>query len=156
MSVPPGKVAFGAHLFPFTGLEGGSGDVHQLPVLPIRVRQADRSWSTPFNAVIDTGSTLTVLPAEVAADLGIRLLKQEHEARGAAGRFGVRAASAAIAVVDAHLPSVTCWELSDCTIWVTSGPAVLDFPVVGWDLLSVFEVSFNHNRQSIQLRYPPR
>jgi hypothetical protein len=67
MSVPKDRVSFGAHAFPFTGLRRPDDELAVLPSLPLRVRATGNEWLTPFDAVLDTGSTRTVLPLEWAA-----------------------------------------------------------------------------------------
>lgn len=156
MSVPPGRVSFGSHLFPFSGLSGGATETVDLPLLPLRIKRPGGSWSTPFNAILDTGSTMTILPAETASSLGLVHQSTRRAARGGGGPFDVHPCMTDMAIVDAHLPRVTCWEIADATIWVAADANSMDFPVVGWDLLGVFEVTLNHMNQSVLLKYPPR
>lgn len=156
MSVPRGRISFGAHHFPFSGFRGGGSEEFDLPVLPVRLRPADGPWSRVFNSLLDTASTISVVPSGLAERTGAKTYGSSREARGAGSPFSVRAAHVDLSIVDAHLPTVTCWEIADTTIWVADPDASLEYPVIGWDLLALFELSINHSRKQIELRYPPR
>lgn len=152
MSVPRDRVSHGAHAFPFTGLRTGEGGFTSLPCLPVRVRQGDRGWSTPFDAVIDTGSTRTVVPGEWADHLGLERTGEAEPMRGAGGPFETRAATVDLSVVDAHFPQVTCWEIVGAMIRVGEGPRALDYPVLGWDVLRLFRVTFEPRQRWIEMK----
>jgi hypothetical protein len=53
----------GSHVFRY----GGHGEPEQvgLPLIPIRIARPGQAPSLPFNAIMDTGSTQTVIPAAI-------------------------------------------------------------------------------------------
>jgi hypothetical protein len=78
-------VSFGAHVFPFAGIQLEGTDAPALPLLPIRIRTAAGRWSRPFNAVIDTGSTGCLVESALARQFGLSPEGEAKAMRGAGG-----------------------------------------------------------------------
>lgn len=155
MTAPRGKVAFGYHAFPFFGMTSTERALPSVPLLPMRVRSGGGPWSNPLNAVLDTGSTHSYLPSEVAEEFGLRADGDVVERKGAGGLFPSAPAPCDLAIVDAHFPNVTCWEIADFTLWVPARAGALDVPLLGWDLLQLFDLSLSHHSDLIQMRLAP-
>lgn len=155
MTTPRDRVAFGYHAFPFSGMARQDQPLPSVPLLPVRVRSDGQAWSNPLNAVLDTGSTHSYLPAVVAGEFKIRTDGEVVERKGAGGSFPSGPARCDLAIVDAHFPNVTCWEVTDFTLWVPSKAEALDVPLLGWDLLRLFEVSLSHHADLIKMRLAP-
>ena len=155
MTTPRDRVAFGFHAFPFYGMARRDHGLPSVPFLPLRLRVGGGAWSNPMNAVLDTGSTHSYMPKEVAEELGIEGEGAEVERRGAGGTFPSLPARCDVAVVDAHFPTVTCWELAEFEMWIPTRRDSLEVPIVGWDLLHLFEVSLLHHADLIRMRLAP-
>jgi hypothetical protein len=129
--------------------------LYSVPLLPIRVRPPGGRWSKALSAVIDTGSTHSYLPGEMAAELGLAPGGAEVERKGSGAPFAAQAGRCDLAIVDASFPTVTCWELSDFELWVPTKRAALDVPLLGWDLLHLFDLSLSSHADLIQMRLAP-
>ena len=68
------------------------------------------------------------------------------------GRRRGKGAVRDVALVDAQFPEVTCWEVAGIEFRVPAVEGALDFSVLGWDLLSPFDVSVSHRNGRIELR----
>lgn len=68
------------------------------------------------------------------------------------GRRRGKGAVRDVALVDAQFPEVTCWEVAGIEFRVPAVEGALDFSVLGWDLLSLFDVSVSHRNGRIELR----
>lgn len=151
MTVPRDRISYGYHTFPFFGLDVPGTAPHALPVLPIRVRAVGGQFGRPFNAILDTGSTRTLVPRAVATAGGLKLSGTETEVRVVGGVSTGEEASADLAIADAHYPEVLCWQLASATVIVMPDEA-LDMPILGWDTLDPFELIIDRRRERISLR----
>lgn len=152
MTTPRDRVAFGTHAFPFSGLHAEDNSLPSLPMLPLRVRLPNGSWSPAFNAVLDTGSTQCLFSRRIAALLEIPIEGSTEPTGGAGGVFQTVGTSRDIAIVDAQFPEVTCWEVAGVELRVPAEEGVLDFSVLGWNLLRLLELSVSHRKGRIELR----
>lgn len=152
MTVPHDRVSYGSHAFPFSGLHAIGAAHPPLPLLPIRIRGERGSWSRPLSAVLDTGSTRTILPYEVAAAFGFEPSAEVLSVRVLGADAETRPADFHLAIVDAHFPDVTCWEVAGVKALVPVKPAALEFPLLGWDLLGLFDIRLNAEKERIDLR----
>lgn len=152
MSVPRDRVSFGAHVFPFVGLRGVSVPPADVPFLPLRLRLPAGRWCLPFNAVLDTGSTHTVLPFALAEDLGLPSEGGTSTMEGAAADFETTIARCDLAIADAGFPDVNCWEINGLEIRVGAREARIRRPVIGWDVLGLFDLALSQARDRIELR----
>jgi hypothetical protein len=121
-------------------------------MLPLRVRLPNGSWSPAFNAVLDTGSTQCLLSRRAAAFLEIPIEGPAEPTGGAGGTFQTIGTSRDVAIVDAQFPEVTCWEMAGVDLRVPTAEGVLDFSVLGWNLLRLFDLSVSHRKGRIELR----
>jgi len=71
---------------------------------------------------------------------------------GAGGTFQTIGTSRDIAIVDAQFPEVTCWEVAGVELRVPTAVGLLDFSVLGWNLLRLFDLSVSHRKGRIELR----
>lgn len=107
MTTPRDRVSFGYHAFPFYGMASPERPLYSVPLLPIRIRPVGGPWSNPLNSVLDTGSTHSYLPEEMAEELGLAAGGAEVERKGSGAPFAARAARCDLAIVDAGFPTVT-------------------------------------------------
>ena len=152
MTTPRDRAAFGTHVFPFSGIYATDQDLPDLPMLPVRLRLVGGRWSHPINAILDTGSTRSLVPGDVAADLGISPVGVPEDMHGAGGHFKAAPAVLDVTVVDAQFPEVTCWEVAGVGFGITTQPDSIEFPVIGWDVLRLFDFSLSHRRGRVELR----
>jgi len=75
--------------------------------------------------------------------------------KGGGGVFHAERARVDLAIVDAHFPEITCWEVGTMTVWVPTREDSLEAPVLGWDLLGLFRTSLDPRRRLIELRLLP-
>jgi hypothetical protein len=155
VTTPAGRISFGYHAFPFYGLAGDGPPLPSLPMVPIRIRSGATQWSNPLNAVPDTGSTHSYVPRTVAVELGVHPGGEAEPRQGGGGTFSAAPAVCDIAIVNAYFPSVACWELAKFTVWIPARDQDLDYLLLGWDLLHLFDVSFSHHENVIQMRLAP-
>jgi hypothetical protein len=155
LTTPRDRVSFGFHAFPFYGMARPERPLYSVPLLPIRVRPPGGPWSNPLNAVMDTGSTHSYLPGDMAGELGLAPAGTEVERKGSGATFAAQAARCDLAIVDAGFPTVTCWELSDFELWVPTKRASLEVPLLGWDLLHLFDLSLSSHEDLIRMRLAP-
>jgi len=151
MTTPRDRVSFGHHSFPFFGLQGTAEEPLPLPMLPVRIRRLGGRYGRAFNAVLDTGSTRTLIPAALARANGVLWEERPSPLRvvgGVAEGFG---ATVDVAIVDANLPEVSCWEVSRVDVRVMEDKD-LDSAIVGWDLLELFEIVMDRQGDRISLR----
>ena len=149
------RVAFGYHAFPFYGLSNRERLLPSIPLLPIRIRAPGKPWSNPLNAILDTGSTHSFLPVPVAEDFQLQADGAPVERHGAGGPFLSFPARCDLAIVDAHFPTVTCWEIAEVAIWVPSKAGMLEIPILGWDILHLFDLTLKQHADLIQMRLAP-
>ena len=152
MTLPHDRVSFGAHAFPFSGFHADGGQRPALPLLPVRLRKPGGVWSRPINAILDTGSTKTVFPAGVDQLTGIEPPGQRHRIGGLGKGADAVSLVGDLAIVDASFPSISCWEFSGLGVEMVLAPDDLDHPVLGWDLLSAFELVVSAEDARIELR----
>lgn len=152
MTVPRERVAVGPHTFPFSGVHSSEELLPDVPMLPLRTRTPGGKWSRAVNAILDTGSTRSLMPPRMAIDLGVSAGAPAEELRGAGGPFKAAPALCDVAVVDAQFPEVTVWELAGISFGIPTDEGALDFPVLGWDVLRHFDFSLSHQRGRIEMR----
>ncbi len=152
MTTPRDRVAFGTHVFPFAGMHSSAEGFPPLPLLPVRVRTPAGTWSRPFNAILDTGSTQCLLQTRLARDLGFSVEGSEREMRGAGGRFKSVPAKCDVGLMDAQFPEVTCWEVQAVDFAIPLDEDALEISLLGWDLLHLFDVAVSHRKGRIELR----
>jgi len=152
LTTPRDRISYGSHAFPFWGLQTGSGEPPPLPMLPIRIRTGRGAWSTAFDAAPDTGSTRTIIPMLLAESIGLVVGGAQEAIDAAAGDFQARPATGDLAIVDAHYPGVPVWEIHDLTIWVPVREDVVAIPVLGWDVLALFHICFDHKERRVEMR----
>lgn len=151
MTTPRDRVSYGYHTFPFFGLRVPGEEAHPLPVIPLRARVPGGHFGRPFNAILDTGSSRTLLPQRLAIRNGILESEVTRELSVIGGTARGTEAAAEIAIMDAHYPEINCWEISDTAILVMRDED-LEIPVMGWDVLGLFEFSVDRRRQRISMR----
>ncbi len=156
MTTPRERTSFGTHAFPFSGLRLGEGEPPPLPLIPVRVRPPDGTWSTPFDALIDTGSTRTFLPKGLAQSCAIATSEAPEEVDAPAASFEAAPAMVELAVMDANYPEVPVWEFRGFRMWVPVREDVVAIPVLGWDLLTQFHFCFDHAKQKVEMRLQSR
>lgn len=152
MSVPRDRVSYGAHVFPFVGLGAPGQPPAGVPFLPISLRPKAGGWCMPFNAVLDTGSTHTTLPHPVAHDVGLVAGATDSTMEGAGADFGTAPVSCDLAIVDSQFPDIHCWEVDGLEVRVAEPSARLRRPVVGWDVLGLFELKLDQSKDRIEIR----
>ena len=105
-----------------------------------------------MNAILDTGSTRTVFPAGIDELVGIQRPQDRHRIGGLGS--GAEAVSLVLdlSIVDASFPSISCWEFSNFSAEMVTTAEDLDHPVLGWDLLSAFELVISAEDARIELR----
>ena len=106
----------------------------------------------PFNAVLDTGSTHTLLPFALAEDLGLSVAEPTSTMEGASADFEASIVRCDLSIVDPSLPDVSCWEISGLDIRVGAREARLRRPVIGWDVLGLFDLAISQARDRIEVR----
>ncbi len=101
---------------------------------------------------MDTGSTKTVFPAGIDQLTGIERPQDRHRI-GGLGR-GAEAVSVVLdlGIVDASFPSISCWEFSSFPVEMVVASEDLEHPVLGWDLLSAFDLVVSAEDARIELR----
>ena len=152
MTTPRDRISYGSHVFPFTGVREREVPLHGLPMLPIRIRGRNGKWSSPVNAVLDTGSNRSLLPADVAKGFGLPALGPPSSIQGAGGMFDAIPTACDVAIADAYFPDVNCFEIQAVGFGVPVLKEPLLFPVVGWDVLRLFELTLSHRHARIELR----
>jgi predicted aspartyl protease len=140
----------GSHVFRF----GGHGDSEGvgLPLIPIRLAAGGRAPSPSFNAIVDTGSTHTVLPQALFEVAGGAPSGDRKELKTGGGPVGGFQAAVDLQIVDSHLPSVVCWAFQEARVFVAAEDADFQLPVLGWDLLDHFEIKINRKLGFIELK----
>lgn len=155
MTTPRDRVAVGRHVFPFSGLHSGDEVLPDLPMLPIRVRHQASRWSHAINAIVDTGSTRSLIPGDLAADLGVPRLGPDAPMQGAGGAFDAWPTECDLSIVDGQFPEVPCFQIDGVSFGVPVVAEPMAFPVLGWDVLRLFELSLSHRRARIEMRLEP-
>lgn len=151
MTVPRDRVSFGHHTFPFFGLQEHGREVIPLPLLPIRIRAPAGRYGRAFNAILDTGSTTTLIPSALAQANGIPRSDRSSNLRVVGGVTSTFEADLDLAIVDARVPEISCWEMAGVPARV-AGNDDLDSAVVGWDILGLFEMILDRQANRISLR----
>jgi predicted aspartyl protease len=154
MTTPKDRVSFGHHTFPFFGLQIPGGAELPLPLLPLRIRPVGGQFGRPFNAILDTGSTRTLIPSALARANAIRTVDETSQVRVIGGTASGHDAALDLAIVDAHFPEITCWEVANTQAKVMSDED-LDCAVLGWDTLRLFEFTIDRKRERVSLRLQP-
>ena len=140
----------GSHAFRYGGY--GSAPGFDLPLIPVTVAAPGGRSSLPLNAILDTGSTDTVVPESVYAAVVGRPEGRRETLKTPGGVVeGVRV-MVDLAIVDSHLPSVICWAFEGAEVFVAAEDADFPLGVLGWDLLSHFEVRVNRDLGFIELK----
>lgn len=152
MTVPRERVAFGAHVFPFAGLHAEGVDRPGLPLLPIRLRRRGGTWMRPMNAILDTGSNRTVLPAGVDELTGAAPGSDRRRLGGLGKGAETVDLGVDLAIVDANYPGISCWEFANVAARMVLSEDDLDHPVVGWDVLGWFDMTISAEDSRIELR----
>jgi len=151
MTTPRDRVSFGYHTFPFFGLQAPGREAHPLPLIPLRARGPGGSFGRPFNAILDTGSTSTLIPERLAARNGLSKSGVERALSVIGAQAKGTEAGATLAIVDAHYPEVNCWEVADTVVLVMKDDD-LEIPVLGWNILGLFEFTMDRRRQRISMK----
>ncbi len=108
----------GSHVFRY----GGHGDspAFDLLLIPFTIAASGGRPSLPLNAILDTGSTHTIVPQPVyAAVVGAPQGRRETLKTPGGPVEGIRAV-VDFAIVDSHLPSVVCWTFEGTEVFVGS------------------------------------
>jgi Aspartyl protease len=151
MTTPRDRVSYGFHAFPFFGLQVPGQPPFPLPLVPLRLRTAGGHYGRPFNAILDTGSTRTLIPNALAVSNGLRSTDVEAEVHVVGGTAKGTEVPAELAIVDAHYPEVSRWEIADVIV-LAMRDADLEIPVIGWDVLGLFELGIDRLRERISMR----
>ena len=140
----------GSHVFRF----GGHGEPEPvgLPLIPIRIARPGQARSLPFNAILDTGSTQTVIPAAMYEVAGGEPSGDRRQLRTGGGPVEGWDAAIDLHIVDSHLPSVVCWSFEGAGVFVAEDEADFPLAVLGWDLLGNFELKINRELGFIELK----
>lgn len=152
MSVPRDRVSYGAQVFPFVGLGAPGSPSAGVPFLPMSLKPKGGAWCVPFNAVLDTGSTHTTLPRELARGVGVAVGAADSTMEGAGADFRTATVLCDFAIVDAQFPDIHCWDVEGLEVRVAESTARLRRPVIGWDVLGLFEIKLDHSKDRIEVR----
>jgi hypothetical protein len=111
-----------------------------------------------MNVVLDTGATRTTFPHSVATLLGVEPDITSEDMIGLGEPVPCSAAVLDLRIVDAAFPKVACFEFSSCLVTFPTDPNVLAYPVLGWDVLGLFNIELEptHGRIGLRLARPAR
>lgn len=123
----------------------------RLPMVHVRLSHGDLSLSTI--GLIDSGSTTTFIPLELAEILSLPTEKQES-AIGAGGSFDNTIRRVNIALLKGR---TTFAEFSNFPAYVPTDPDRVPYVVLGRDsVFREFDITFRENKQRFILRGPKK
>ncbi len=119
-----------------------------LPLLHIRLSGSHGSLTTI--ALVDSGSTTTFVPLELAEMLSLPIHKEE-EAVGAGGKFQNTIRNVKISILNARKP---IWTV-DAQVYVPTQPDRIPYVVLGRDyIFRKYDILFRENQQRLFLKAP--
>jgi len=142
----------GGTVFRFEGHGELSGAEIGLPLVPVRLSSPQEPGGFVVNAILDSGATRTVIPPDLAEDLGLEGLSFEGRMTTPGGDASVARGRVNLAIVDSYFPSIAHWSFSELEVQVCESPDTLPMPLIGWDILSAFETCLHPEEGFIVLR----
>jgi hypothetical protein len=142
----------GSTVFRFAGFGDLPGAELWLPLLPIRVSSQGAPAPFVVNAVLDSGSTRTVLPFEIAEKLALQNLAFNDTMATAGGEAKVAQATIRLDIVDSNFPAVQYWSFEVLPVEVTEPSVDLALPLIGWDILHRFDTCLHPHEGFLLMR----
>ena len=123
-----------------------------LPLLPLRLSAGRSDSGRLVNAILDSASSRTMLPFEMAEVLEAGEISFDDRVQTAGGEAEVGRATVDLHIVDSHLPAVVHWNFDRIQVQVAGPDAGLDLPIVGWDILARFDTCLYPRQGLIVMR----
>jgi len=124
-----------------------NGSTIHLPLVPVRLSRNGESFSTI--ALVDSGSTTTFIPFEIAEIFSLPI-EQQEEAIGAGGTFQNTIRKVDIAILKGN---TVIAHFKDFPVYVPLDEGRIPYVVLGRDsIFRKFDVTFRENKQRIILR----
>jgi len=129
----------------------GTNHFLRLPMVHVRLVSPQASLSTI--GLVDSGSTTTFIPFDLADILSLPKVK-EDSAIGAGGRFKAFIAKVDISIMKGSSAFAT---FKDFPAYVPYDPEAIPYVVLGRDsIFRKFDISFRENKQRVIFRHPSR
>ena len=128
-------------------LPGDTPKILRLPMIHIRLSSGKDSLTT--TGLVDSGSTTTFIPLEIAEMLSLPIEKQDS-AVGAGGRFQNTIRRVDISILKGH--SVVA-KFSNFPAYVPTEPDRVPYVVLGRDsIFRKFDITFREHKEKVILR----